>query len=198
MTVAADAADDNGVAQVEFFVDGASLGVDTDASDGWSVAWDTTTAADGGHTVTATATDSAGQTASHTISVTVSNGGGGATTSMGVFSITWAASRHLDVTVNVRRNSDGSADGLTSGDAVVSGATVTLELVRESDGSPGFTCGSDQCWTFTGNTDSSGNFRGKLLHAPSGSYQARVTGLTHGTYTWDPALDQDNPDTFTK
>ncbi len=34
--VAATASDDNGVTQVEFFVDGGSIGVDTDGTDGWS------------------------------------------------------------------------------------------------------------------------------------------------------------------
>ncbi|HUG14351.1 MAG TPA: S8 family serine peptidase, partial [Thermomicrobiales bacterium] len=67
VTITAAASDDNGVTQVEFFVDGASIGIDSDFSDGWSVSWDTTTVIDGGHTLTATATDTAGQTASHSV-----------------------------------------------------------------------------------------------------------------------------------
>ncbi len=73
ITVEADASDDNGVDQVEFFVDGSSIGVDSDGSDGWSTSWDTTTVGDGDHTVTAEATDTAGQTASDSITVTVDN-----------------------------------------------------------------------------------------------------------------------------
>ncbi len=76
VSVTADASDDNGVSQVEFFVDGSSIGVDSDGSDGYSVSWDTTAYADGGHTVNAVATDSTGQTASDSISVTVDNSGG--------------------------------------------------------------------------------------------------------------------------
>jgi hypothetical protein len=77
VTVMADASDDNGVSQVEFFVDDNSIGVDSDGSDGWSATWDTTTEADGStHTVTATATDTAGQTVSDSVSVTVDNSGG--------------------------------------------------------------------------------------------------------------------------
>ncbi len=76
ISVTADASDDNGVSQVEFFVDGGSIGTDTDGSDGWSASWDTTAYADGDHTVSATATDSAGQTASDSVSVTVDNSGG--------------------------------------------------------------------------------------------------------------------------
>jgi PKD repeat protein len=73
VSITADASDDNGVSQVEFFVDGGSIGVDGDGSDGWSVSWDTTTYADGSHTVEAVATDTASQTANDSISVTVEN-----------------------------------------------------------------------------------------------------------------------------
>ena len=73
VTVAATATDDNGVAHVEFLLDGARLALDTDATDGWSHNWDTTTAADGVHSLTAIATDTAGQTARADISVTVGN-----------------------------------------------------------------------------------------------------------------------------
>lgn len=71
--VTADASDDNGVSQVEFFVDGGSIGVDSDGADGWSASWDTTAYADGSHTVSATATDTAGQTANDSVGVTVDN-----------------------------------------------------------------------------------------------------------------------------
>ena len=77
VTVTASASDDNGVTQVEFFVDGGSIGVDTDGSNGWSASWDTTAYANGGHTVSAVATDTIGQTGSDSVSVTVDNGGGG-------------------------------------------------------------------------------------------------------------------------
>ena len=71
--VVADASDDIGVTQVEFFVDGGSIGTDGNGGDGWSVAWDTTTVGNGGHTLSATATDTGGQTGSDSISVTVAN-----------------------------------------------------------------------------------------------------------------------------
>jgi hypothetical protein len=71
--VTADASDDNSVIQVEFFVDGVSIGVDTTGGDGWSASWDTTQDSNGGHTVSATATDSAAQTSSDSISATVNN-----------------------------------------------------------------------------------------------------------------------------
>ena len=58
--ITADASDDVGVTQVEFFVDGASIGVDTIAP--YAVSWDSTTLTDGSHTMDASATDSASNT----------------------------------------------------------------------------------------------------------------------------------------
>ncbi|MEN8172869.1 MAG: Ig-like domain-containing protein, partial [Chloroflexota bacterium] len=69
--ITADAVDDYGLTQVEFFVDGTSIGTDTDSSDGWSVTWDLTGVADGDYTISATATDNGANTASDSISVTV-------------------------------------------------------------------------------------------------------------------------------
>ncbi|MDX1746717.1 MAG: Ig-like domain-containing protein, partial [Halobacteriales archaeon] len=73
ISVVANASDDGTVTQVEFFVDGTSLGIDSDGSDGWSIPWNTSGVADGGHTVSATATDDAGQTGSDAVGVTVDN-----------------------------------------------------------------------------------------------------------------------------
>jgi hypothetical protein len=74
IVITAEASDDSGVDQVEFFVDGDSLSVDTDGSDGWSsTAWDTENATEGDHVVSATATDTGGQTASDSVTVTVDN-----------------------------------------------------------------------------------------------------------------------------
>ncbi len=42
VTVSATATDDDELDHVEFFTNGVSIGVDTDGSDGWSVAWDST------------------------------------------------------------------------------------------------------------------------------------------------------------
>ena len=61
------------VQRVRFFLDGARLGAD-DATAPYSVSWDTTTASNGSHTLTAVARDAAGNTAtSAAVTVTVSN-----------------------------------------------------------------------------------------------------------------------------
>lgn len=71
--IAASATDADGVDYVAFFVDGISIGVDSDGTDGWSVSWDSTSVADGAHTLTAKATDTAGKTGSASVSITVDN-----------------------------------------------------------------------------------------------------------------------------
>jgi hypothetical protein len=64
------------VDQVQFLVDGTGIGTDTNAADGWSVTWDTTTVGDGTHTLGAVATDTAGNTAPAAgITVAVANAG---------------------------------------------------------------------------------------------------------------------------
>ena len=73
VTVAASASDNAGVSQVAFAVDGTPIGTDTNGADGWSTSWNTTTATDGLHTVTATATDTVGQTGSDSNGVRVDN-----------------------------------------------------------------------------------------------------------------------------
>ena len=73
VTVTATASDDDAVTQVEFFVDGASIGLGTEGSEEWTISWDTTLANNGSRTLAATATDTGGQTASHSIVVSVNN-----------------------------------------------------------------------------------------------------------------------------
>lgn len=71
VTISADAADDEGVVQVGFYCDSILLGTDTASP--YSIDWDSSTVADGPHTVTATAIDTAAQSGSDSISVTVDN-----------------------------------------------------------------------------------------------------------------------------
>jgi Big-like domain-containing protein len=72
ITVTATASDNVGVAGVQFFLDGVP-GAD-DTSTPYSVSWDTTTAGNGSHTLTAVARDAAGnRTTSDPVTVTVSD-----------------------------------------------------------------------------------------------------------------------------
>lgn len=74
VTVTATPADDKGIARVDFSLDGATpFASDASSTGGWSAAWDSTRATNGTHTLTATATDTAGQRASSAVTVTVAN-----------------------------------------------------------------------------------------------------------------------------
>jgi RHS repeat-associated protein len=72
VTIAADAFDDRRVENVQYFVDGNSVG--TDLSAPFAVSWNSSSVGNGSHSLTARATDDAGnQTTSTAVSVTVGN-----------------------------------------------------------------------------------------------------------------------------
>jgi hypothetical protein len=73
VNVTATASDNRSVKHVEFKLDGSALGA-TDTSSPYAVAWDTSTATNGQHTLTAVAEDAAGnRTTSAAVQVTVNN-----------------------------------------------------------------------------------------------------------------------------
>lgn len=75
VTVTATASDNVGVASVQFQLDGANLGA-VDTATPYSVSWDTTTATNATHTLTAQAKDAAGNVGNATaVTVTVANTG---------------------------------------------------------------------------------------------------------------------------
>ena len=79
VTVSATASDAVGVSGVQFLLDGSNLGSE-DTTSPYSITWDSTTATNASHTITARAHDAAGNTTvSSGVSVTVNNnvGGGG-------------------------------------------------------------------------------------------------------------------------
>ena len=76
VSVSADAADNVGVTGVQFRLDGTSLGAE-DTVAPFTINWNTTTATNGQHTLTAVARDAAGNTTTSAArTVTVSNSGG--------------------------------------------------------------------------------------------------------------------------
>ena len=76
VSVTANASDNGSVAGVQFKLDGANLGAE-DTTSPYSVSWDTFSAPNGAHTLTAVARDGAGNTTtSAAVPVTVSNTGG--------------------------------------------------------------------------------------------------------------------------
>jgi hypothetical protein len=175
--ITADATDDQGVSQVEFFVDGASLSVDSDGTDGWSLSWDTTASSDGSHTVTAMATDTIGQTASDSISVTVDNSGA-TPTGMHVgdldgSSLNNGATWQANVIVTMH---DGQENPLAN--ATVSGAWS------------GGASGTTSC-----TTDAAGQCAVLSQDVPkrTGTITYSVTDVTHANQTYNP-VDNHDPD----
>jgi trehalose-6-phosphatase len=137
--VTASASDDVGVAGVQFYLDGSTLGAEVTASP-FAVSWNTTAASNGAHTLTATARDAAGNnTTSAGVTVTVSNTvadttppsvaitapGSGATVS-GSVQMTAGASDNVGV-VGVQFYLDGSTLGaeVTASPFAVSWNTTT-------------------------------------------------------------------------
>jgi predicted amidohydrolase len=121
VTITASASDDVGVAGVRFLVDGTQLGAE-DTTAPYSISWNTTTAANGSHTLTATARDSSGQVASSSIPVNVSNGGGG-----GVQPVTWTSLVNVSVS--------GSTLTKTSGcEGCQDAGAVSVQSIPSGDG----------------------------------------------------------------
>ena len=75
VVITAEASDDRGVDQVEFFVGETSIGVGDNVDDTWSITWETSLYNDGDYTIRAEATDTGtpSQSASASIPVTVDN-----------------------------------------------------------------------------------------------------------------------------
>ncbi len=74
ITVSANATDNVGVVGVQFKLDGANLGAEV-AVPPYAVSWNTATATNGTHTLTAAARDAAGNIGTAAVSVTVASGG---------------------------------------------------------------------------------------------------------------------------
>ncbi len=197
---ASDAEDDTGSLTVEWAVDGGTFQTATyNSSTGfYEDSWDTTAESDGDHTLDARATDSSGNTSSASISVTVDNTADGGSGDMYVWDIGFRTTGpHLRSTVTIQQDSDGDGAAESSDDPVAD-ASVAMTLTHDTDGDGVFECGTDDdCQSFTGTTDTSGQVEFMWKQAPSGTYQAEVTDLTHSSLTWDATLDADNPDTFT-
>ena len=119
----------SGVAQVEFFANGQSIGVDGSSGGGWSIDWDTTGVDNGAYNVTAIATDGVGLTTEDPtgFDVTVYNSvAAGVSASLIAYGRHGGrnANKHLDVTVSV-------VDSLGN---LVEGASVSITITVDGGG----------------------------------------------------------------
>ena len=110
VTVSANAADNVGVAAVQFMLDGVELNAALTAAP-FVFAWNTTLVADGAHVLGAIARDAAGNTATSVVSVTVLNTPPG----IGVPTLGGAAPNRVDILWTTDQRADSAADyGLTA------------------------------------------------------------------------------------
>jgi hypothetical protein len=126
IAVSADSTDNVGVSSVQVQVDGVAVGA-ADTSAPYGVQWDTTTAANGSHTVRALARDAAGNTGtSAAVTVTVNNSSGSGTFNPGNPAGTATVPAGMgseDVSRPDRVIGDGTPSSCTS-DAVVSAVSA--------------------------------------------------------------------------
>src|SRR5437870_2091237 len=102
MTVSASASDNVGVVGVQFKLDGANLGAEVTAAP-YALSWNTATASNGAHALTAIARDAAGNTATSTaVTITVDNAApvisavSSSSVGASVVTITWATDEAAD------------------------------------------------------------------------------------------------------
>jgi hypothetical protein len=166
VTVSANASDNVAVTKVEFYLDGALLATDTTAP--YSISWNTTTASEGGHTLTAKAYDSFPNVGTATRSVIVDNlqpkirivSGDGVTITNGA--TYWFPNTTAGVMVSrgfTIHNDGGDILALINGANVVSAAGFSLQQGAPQTVAPG----------------STGAFRIKLYSTTAGSFTGTVT-----------------------
>lgn len=179
VTVAATAGDTDGsVSAVAFYADDATtpFGTDADPADGWAAVWDSTSVADGSHTIRAVATDNAGATGSDAVTVTVDNAGDpppGAGLAVSVAAgqpSTKGPWNTVAITVTV-----------TDGTDPVSGAAVGLDVLN------GACPGSGSAGSGSGTTGTNGtvvfNFKSRSHAEHCAAATATLSGYTSGTGT---------------
>jgi hypothetical protein len=185
VTLTADATADASldIAQVEFFLDGASI-VDPNNPDTiapYSLSWDTTTAAEGAHTLSATATDDAAagsELSADSLPVNVTVNNAVSADAMYVSSMVFKKQGpNLSITVAIRRDSDG--DGVAEDtDAAAASANIAQVLLTGPSGE--FFASTVEA------TDSSGRASYKVIRAASGHYQFDVIDVILDPHIWSP------------
>jgi hypothetical protein len=186
ISVTASAADDVGVAGVQFLLDGANLGTEDIASP-YSISWNTTTVTNGNHTLTARARDAAGNTTTSVpVAVTVNND-----TQAPTVSITSPAAGTVAGTINVDANASDNVgvagvqfllDGTNLGaEDVASPYSISWNTTTIADGSHTLTARARDA---AGNTATSVSVVVTVkndIQAPTVSITAPAAGNVNGT-----------------
>ena len=188
VTIMASASDaTSGVLQVEFFVDGGSIGVDANSGDGWSADWDTSDLNAGPYSLTATAINGAGLSASDTISVNVDNP---AQSTLHVGDLDAATSIQNQDQPNERWTATVTVSVHDATEAPVSGALVAFEVAWINKNN-----GNTQTASLSCTTGANGQCQVSREFMSSNTEDIvsfTVTGITH-VLTYEP-LDNHDPD----
>ena len=147
VNVTASAFDQTGVVGVQFLLDGSNLGA-ADTFAPYAVSWNTTTATDGMHTLTAVASDAAAnQTTSSPVNVTVDNGPG----SGSGFALRFFGNGVNDID-RVKIQIDDPATNSPGPPADVGATDFTLEFWMNANAAdnpaPSIQCGNNDNWRF--------------------------------------------------
>ncbi len=126
-TVTASASDNVAMAGVQFLLDGATLGSEvTGSGPTYTLNWNTTSASNGPHTLSARARDAANNTATSTgVTITVSNG----VVTPHTVTLSWVASTSPNVTYNVYRSSTSGGPYTKLNSSPISGLTYVDSAV---------------------------------------------------------------------
>lgn len=137
VTVSASASAAAGVTGVQFQADSVNIGAQ-DTTAPYSVTWNSTGVTDGVHTLTAIATDGNGATSSSSVTVHVSNGGGGLTanrfmSTTGTDSGTCSTSGTACLTLNYAYQQSVQGDVIQMACGTYDGQTVAYDASKASD-----------------------------------------------------------------
>ena len=183
VTIRALATDDQGVPGATYAIDGGpAQGMVFVGSDTWEAAWDTTTLADGAHTITVEATDTIGQTATDQVSVTVNN----APPPGNVLFV-----QRIDLSLRakgkngIKKQAFGSVTILDGQGAPVSSATVQTRW-------SGLT--NDVDVVTTGRNGVAKNIPSDQVNIVSGTFTLTVEDVSKNGVTYDPSLNVETSD----
>jgi hypothetical protein len=187
VTVSATASDNVGVAGVQFQVDGVNLGAE-DTSSPYSTTWNTTSAGNGSHTLTAIARDTANNTKSSSLTVTVSNAAASATGLL----VHLALDEGVGTTAT-DSSGNGNSGALQNGPTWTtgkSGSALNFDGVNDTlyignwGGLTSITSGlTVAAWVYR-NTTQSGFVSVASREVGSGYYEHFYLGFENGNYRW--------------
>ena len=183
ITISAAASDNEVVTQVQFFVDGVLLSMDMTAP--YSASWNTTPAADGVHSLTAEASDAAGNTGtSAVINVTVDNSTPPAPElSLSLSGVPASIDRgdEFTATATVTNTGAPTATGLTVTVSWSPGQMLRLENPQnptQSVGSVAPGSSSSVSWLFRGDKEGSGTITFTLEDSGGATVDAVTQSIT--------------------